>query len=72
MKIKTFDDLATLNAEIEPIQKKLTAKKKALAMALKKVAKIEDEILKFEQDIENVLNDEPTTNEEPTNNRVSF
>ena len=57
MKIKTYDDLNKLNLEIEPLQKKLTAKKKALNLAVKKVAKIEEEILKFEQDIEAVLNE---------------
>jgi predicted nucleic acid-binding Zn-ribbon protein len=57
MKIKTYEDLAKVNAFIEPMQKKLNAKQKALVSAKKKVAKIEEDILNIEAEIEAVLNE---------------
>ena len=57
MKIKTYEDLAKINTLIEPLQKKLNTKQKALVTAKKKVAKVEDDILNLEAEIEAVLNE---------------
>jgi peptidoglycan hydrolase CwlO-like protein len=56
MKIKSYEDLARVNALIEPLTKKLQKKQKALATAKKNVAKVEEDILNLEAEIEAILN----------------
>jgi len=57
MKIKNYEDLEKVNTLIEPLIKKLQKKQKALATAKKNVAKVEDDILNLEAEIEAILNE---------------